>query len=195
MNESWNYLEELKFNSNSLPQDLTIEDLDQDKAWTHFKRTLLWNCNADKPAIKYLQFNKLLNSYPTTEYSVNREEKVKKQGTELSKEAKRNSIRELKEVPPALIMQSLEPDKRNFHDLRNLYHEISQNTDWHLRGGLPETQSTNSEYRDLLIKLEQYKEKVLSKNNDERELNLYIEPLTRSEDRCHVELKDDNNSQ
>ena len=139
-----------------------------------------------------MQFNKLLNSYPTTEYSVNREEKVKKQGTELSKEAKRNSIRELKEVPPALIMQSLEPDKRNFHDLRNLYHEISQNTDWHLRGGLPETQSTNSEYRDLLMKLEEYKEKVLSKNNDEREINLYIEPLTRSEDRCYVELKDDN---
>ena len=60
--------------------------------------------------------------------------------------------------------------------------QISQNTAWLVRGGLPETQDTNSEYRDLLIKFEQYKEKVLSKNNDERELNLYIEPLTRSED-------------
>ena len=185
-NESWNYLEELKLRPNSLSEDLTIEDLDQ--AWTHFKRTLLWNCNADKPAIKYLQFNKLLNSYPTTGYSVNREEKVKKQDTKLSREVKKNSITELKEVPPALIMQSLKPDKRIFHDLNNLGNEISRETYWLLRGGLPENQGTSPENRDLLIKLEQYREKVLSKNNDERELNLYIEPLIRSE----LELKDDS---
>ena len=96
---------------------MRIEDLGQNKVWTHFKRTLLWDCNADKLAIKCWQFNKLLNSYPTTEYSANREEKVKKQDIELSREAKRNSIGELKEVPLALIMQSIKPDKRSFHNL------------------------------------------------------------------------------
>ena len=192
VNESWNYLEELKLCPTSISEDLRIEDLNRDKAWTHFKRILLWDCNADKLTIKCLQFNKLLNYYPTIGYSVNREEKVKKQDTELSKEAKRSSITELKEVPLALIMQSLEPDKRSFHDLNKLNNEISQNTDKLLRGGLPETQGTNSEYRDLLIKLEEYKEKVLSKNHDENEFNLYIEPLIRSENRCHPELKGDN---
>ena len=192
VNKSWNHLEELKFYPHSLLQDLTIEDLDRDRVWNHFKRLLLWDCNTDKLAIKCWQFNELLNSYSIKGYSVNREEKFKKQDTELSREFKRNFIRELKEVPPALIMQSLKPDKRRFHDLRNLDNEINHNTGWLLRGGLPETQSTNSEYRGLLIKLEQYKERVLSKNNDERELRLYIEPLTRSKDHKFPELNDED---
>ena len=89
-------------------------------------------------------------------------------------------------------MQSLKPDKGSLHDLRNFGYEISQNTDWRLRGGLPEIQGTYPENRDLLFKLEQYRERVLSKNNDERELNLYIEALVRSEDHCDLELKDDD---
>ena len=192
MNESWDFLEELKLRPNSLSHDLTIEDLGQNKVWTHFKRLLLWDCNADKLAIKCCQFNKTLNSYPTTGYFVNRKEKIQKQDTKLSREIKRSSIRELKEVPLALILQSLKPDERSFHDLRSLDNEISQKTEWFFRGGLPETQGTNSEYKDLLIKLEKYKEKVLSKNNDERELNLYIEHTTTSEDYRHPKPKDDD---
>ena len=131
----------------------------------------------------------------TTRYSINQEEMVKKHDIELSRGLKRNSIQELEEFPSALIMQSLKPDKGSLHDLRNFGYEISQNIDKHLRGVLPETQGTNSEYRDLLNKLEQYKEKVLIKNNDERELNLYIELLTRSEDHRFSELKDDSDKQ
>ena len=99
VNESWSYLEELKLCPTSLPQDLTIENLDQDKVWTHFKRTLLWNCNADKPAIKCLQFNELSNSYSIKGYSVNREEKFKNQGTKLSREADRKFYQRVERSP------------------------------------------------------------------------------------------------
>ena len=44
----------------------------------------------------------------------------------------------------------------------------------------------------MLIKLERYKEKILSENNGENKFKLYVEPLVRSVDYCHLELKDNN---
>ena len=171
---------------------LETKDILASSSNCHLERLLLWECNTGSMGIKDLQLDKLLRVYPTTECFIGRREKNRSQDKELYREAKNNSLEKLREISSALVIQSLEPDKTRFQVLRNLDNEISQNTNWLLRGGLPETKSINFEYSDLLSKLEQYKEKILNESRDENGFNLYVEISTSSNAHNHQELKDDN---
>ena len=185
-NESWTNLEELDLSQNPLLGSLGTMHLSYNRTWIHIKRLLLYGCNIRAIGVKYLQRNSLLR--------FNKEERNKSEEIALLTEAKNDSLRKSKEVSRTLITHPLESPRKYSQISNGLKNNNRQDISWLLRGGFPETYSTDSEYGELIIKLEQYREKILSENSDENEMNLYIEPLTISNDYGYREPNNNENN-
>ena len=183
-NESWMNLEELDLSQNPLLGNLGSIHLSYNRAWIHIKRLLLYDCNVGTIGVKYLQRNRLL--------TLGGENEIFGQDAKLFEKNREESERR-KPTEDLFVdrTKSLEPDKRNSHVLNNLQNEAHQEITWNLRGGFPDVDDINSGYRYLLSKFEQHREKILSKNNNQGEHDLYIDISTRSKDRNLPELKEE----
>ena len=115
---SWMKLEVPDLNQNPLLKDLRIMDLKQNGIFTRFERLIC------------LQPDPLQNFHSAKEKnSVYLKGRIKSQDSKYSREVKRNSAKTLREVPSALIMESLEPNKRSLQALSSSDNGTSQNTD------------------------------------------------------------------
>ena len=193
-NESWTNLEELDLNQNLLIGDIGAMNISYNKAWTHIKRLLLWDCNIGAIGIKYLQRNRIFKFCLETNCLIDKEGKVIDYRTEITTKTKKNSRRKSEEDSLAPVTQFLEPHKRsNLQASESLDNKNCQNITSILRGGYPENSQDNLNLRNMLNKLEEYREKTLRAEKEEDEFNLYINPLARSQDYNLLKLKTNKN--